>query len=277
LNSKTLPEDCQFTAFPYKNSEIAHRYGDNLHLLSNPYLLSLLGIVCKKETIQPLLSTYMQILYSQMLGAAVNTVFPRKKVSWPTRMQEFTDRGVFVGEVIDNETPAVVVSLARAGIIPSHVCFTELNHFLDARAVRQDHFYMNRKTDANGKVIGVDVAGSKIGGDQENAVVIFPDPMGATGGSLCHAIDHYKKQIKGKARSYVALHLIVTPEYVQRMSKEHPDVVIFALRLDRGLSDSDVLASIPGTYPEREKGLTDNQYIVPGAGGVGEILNNSFV
>ena len=32
-----------------------------------------------------------------------------------------------------------------------------------------------------------------------------------------------------------------------------------------------------GTFPEEEKGLTDKQYIVPGAGGVGEILNNAFV
>ena len=26
-----------------------------------------------------------------------------------------------------------------------------------------------------------------------------------------------------------------------------------------------------------EKGLNQNQYIIPGAGGVGELLNNSFV
>ena len=73
------------------------------------------------------------------------------------------------------------------------------------------------------------------------------------------------------------MHLIVTPEYIKRIKKDHPDVKIFALRLDRGLSEDSVLASIPGHLWDKERGLTDNHYIVPGAGGVGEILNNSFV
>ena len=42
------------------------------------------------------------------------------------------------------------------------------------------------------------------------------------------------------------MHLIVTPEYIKRIKKDHPDVKIFALRLDRGLSEDSVLASIPG-------------------------------
>ena len=33
----------------------------------------------------------------------------------------------------------------------------------------------------------------------------------------------------------------------------------------------------PGTLPEGERGLDDHQYIVPGAGGLGEVLNNSWV
>ena len=52
---------------------------------------------------------------------------------------------------------------------------------------------------------------------------------------------------------------------------------VYALRLDRGLSDDDVLQTVPGTYWDRERGLTDHQYIVPGGGGLGEVLNNSFV
>jgi hypothetical protein len=46
--------------------------------------------------------------------------------------------------------------------------------------------------------------------------------------------------------------------------------------LDRGLSPTDVLATVPGERWAEERGLNDRQYIVPGAGGVGEIMNNAL-
>jgi uracil phosphoribosyltransferase len=38
-----------------------------------------------------------------------------------------------------------------------------------------------------------------------------------------------------------------------------------------------VLRTEPGTHWDEERGLNDIQYIVPGAGGVGEILNNAWL
>jgi hypothetical protein len=38
-----------------------------------------------------------------------------------------------------------------------------------------------------------------------------------------------------------------------------------------------VLATVPGERWADERGLTDHHYIVPGGGGLGEIMNNSFV
>jgi uracil phosphoribosyltransferase len=73
------------------------------------------------------------------------------------------------------------------------------------------------------------------------------------------------------------MHLIVTPEYVKNVLAAHPNTTIYALRLDRGLSAPDVLATVPGTRWDEERGLDEHQYIVPGAGGVGEILNNAWV
>ena len=75
----------------------------------------------------------------------------------------------------------------------------------------------------------------------------------------------------------VALHLVVTPEYLKRVLAEFPEMIIYAVRLDRGLSPPDVLASGLGERWDEEKGLNERQYIVPGAGGLGEILNNSYV
>jgi len=37
------------------------------------------------------------------------------------------------------------------------------------------------------------------------------------------------------------------------------------------------LATPPGTHPALERGLTESHYIVPGAGGLGELLTNSWI
>jgi uracil phosphoribosyltransferase len=71
--------------------------------------------------------------------------------------------------------------------------------------------------------------------------------------------------------------LIVTPEYLKRVTTQHKDLIIYAVRVDRGLSNPAVLKTEPGLKWDQERGLDDTQYIVPGGGGFGEILNNSFV
>jgi hypothetical protein len=60
------------------------------------------------------------------------------------------------------------------------------------------------------------------------------------------------------------------------MTAEHPEVFIYAVRLDRGASPAEVLKEKPGVRWAEESGLTDMQYIVPGGGGFGEIMNNAF-
>ena len=135
---------------------------------------------------------------------------------------------------------------------------------------------MSRVVDENEHVIGSHLGDSKIGGPIDDTIVLFPDPMGATGGSLVEVISHYKNLVAGKARKFVAVHLIVTPEYLKRLKDEHPDVVIYALRLDRGGSSKEILAQKPGLHWEEESGLSDKQYIIPGGGGFGEIMNNAY-
>lgn len=273
----TSNTDIQYSDLPYQSVEINHLYGERVHILSNPVMQSVLARIGRPETVQPQINHLMERLYEFLILEASNSLFPREKVQWETRMIDITDSGKFCGEIIRPETRAVIVDLARAGTFPSHISYHRLHDILNAEGLRQDHFYLNRKVNEKNEVVGVDVSGSKIGGDQQDAYVFFPDPMGATGGSLSHCVSHYKNNVEGKACKYIALHIIVTPEYIKRMQEDHPDVEIFALRLDRGLSSDDILKTIPGTHPEREVGLTDTQYIVPGAGGVGEILNNSFV
>lgn len=271
-----MAKDIQHQSIAFKPSEIVHHYGQNIHILSSPLMLTLLARLGSPATRQPEINHLVGSLYNYLCDYVIDSVFPRKKVSLETRMKASHPEGSYEGESIDPDIPCVSVDLARAGTYPSHICYEKLNYFMNPPLVRQDHFYVGRKTDEKGQVTGVTVAGSKIGGPVDQAIVLFPDPMGATGGTIVHAYEHYKNAVGGSPREIIALHLIVTPEYLANVAKNCPELKVFALRLDRGLSSQDVLNEVPGKRWNEEKGLNDHQYIVPGAGGLGEILNNAW-
>lgn len=83
----------------------------------------------------------------------------------------------------------------------------------------------------------------------EDKFVVLVDPMLATGGSACDAIDLLKakgcKKIKFMA-------IIGAPEGVSRLAETHPDVDIYVSTLDRCLNE--------------------NGYILPGLGDAGDRL-----
>ena len=85
--------------------------------------------------------------------------------------------------------------------------------------------------------------------DAEDKVVLVVDPMLATGGSACDAIQLLKdrgcKNIKFMA-------IIGAPEGVSRVAEAHPDVKIYVSTLDRCLNE--------------------NGYILPGLGDAGDRL-----
>jgi uracil phosphoribosyltransferase len=261
----------------YRAPEIEHRYGPRVHILSDPALLTLLARLCAKETVQPAFNRLVATIYFEILRTVANLEFPRKRVSIPTRMAEHTPHGIFHGEIIDPDTRAVTVNIARAGTLPSQICFDTLNQLLHPAGVRQDHLLMARTVDEAERVTGAAVGGLKIGGSVDGRIVLFPDPMGATGSSLSKAISVYKQQVEGEAVKYIAVHLIVTPEYLRRLTTLHPELLIYAVRLDRGLSPPHVFDTVPGTLWDEERGLNEHQYIVPGGGGFGELMNNALV
>lgn len=268
-------KDSQFDQIQYRLSEQEHRYGSNIHILSNPHLHSYLARLCSIDTYQPVINELVTTIYSSMLQIVVNQEFPQKRVTTVSRMAEQHPEGNFESPIIDPETPVVSVNLARAGTLPSHVCYNGLNYFMNPLKVRQDHISIARQTGENHTVTGSQVSGHKIGGTVDDSIVLFPDPMGATGSTLVETLDLFKKH--GKARKYISVHCIVTPEYLKKVREKHPDLIVYAVRLDRGLSSDKVLKSVPGTYWDEEKGLNEHQYIVPGGGGFGEILNNAYV
>ena len=261
----------------FRPPEIAHRYGPNVHLLDDPLAWTQLARLCAKETVQPQVGRLVRALYERLAEVVVSAELPRTRVDVPTRMVASSPSAVYRGLAIAPQTRVVTVGIARAGTMPSQVVYDLLNDVLDPAAVRQDHLFMSRQTDANGRVTGAAWHDAKIGRDVDERIILFPDPMGATGSSLISALTHYKTQLEGKPGRCVALHLIVTPEYIRNVLASHSDTIIYALRLDRGLSAKDVLQTVPGTRWEEERGLDEHQYIIPGAGGVGELLNNAWV
>ncbi|MGB7861456.1 MAG: uracil phosphoribosyltransferase [Acidimicrobiia bacterium] len=83
----------------------------------------------------------------------------------------------------------------------------------------------------------------------EGAKVLILEPMLATGGSLSWAIDKVKEN---GATDITAVCVVIAPEGVERMDRDHPDVRVVAASLDRELDP--------------------NFYIAPGLGDMGDRL-----
>lgn len=268
--------DIAYTQMDFSKGQLPHLYGNNVHIISDPVSLGQMADLCQEQTIQPIINNLVRELYQFLIRNLVRWEFPTEIINIETRMAKISPYGIWEGKVTKKKTKTITVNIMRAGALPSQVCFDFFCRIIDPLFVRQDHVVMSRITDINNKVLGAELSGSKIGGDVNDAMLLFPDPMGATGSSISSIISFYKNHVPGIAKKIFAVHLIVTPEYLKRMKKDHPDVHIYALRLDRGASPLHILKTMPGTFLDEESGLTDKQYIVPGGGGFGEIINNSY-
>lgn len=270
--------DSAYQQSHYRPAEIEQRYGNAVHVLDDPVALAWLARMGSPDTRQPELGRIVRRLYEHLAVVVLAAELPRARIDAPTRMMSpGCPEAVYRGIAVDARTQVITVSIARAGTVPSQITYETLNELLDADGVRQDHLFMSRKTDASGRVVGTDWHDAKIGRQVDGRVVLFPDPMGATGGSISSAMTHYKTRLDGKPAALITMNLIITPEFIRRITADHPDAKIYAFRLDRGLSPPEVLATVPGTHAEQERGLDDHQYIVPGAGGLGELLNNVWI
>lgn len=257
--------------------QIEHFYPKNVHILDNPYLTHLAAKVSQENCTQPLFNQTIRSLFTELFITIINNEWPVQATQLPTRMTSYHGDQKLQTSLFMANQKAVCVDIARAGMIPSQIFFDQLNGFANPEGIRQDHFFAARMTNHLNQVTHTEVNTLKAGGSIQDAIVFLPDPMGATGKSLCKILQHYKNSGDGKAKKFISAHMIVTPEFIKALTVEHPDVIIYAVRVDRGFSSSKALSSAPGKYWDEEKGLNDNQYIVPGAGGVGELINNSYV
>ncbi|MBN2096606.1 hypothetical protein JW752_04410 [Candidatus Peregrinibacteria bacterium] len=223
-------------------------------ILDTPYNLSLLAELGQPSVCQPRISQLITALYENMFGVVVDEELEQASATVKTRIAAEDKRGIWKGKIFKKNQKVVVADVIRAGIQPSHQFYLKLTEILHPKSVRQDHIMSQRIETASG-VEGSKLSGSKIGGSVRNAIVFIPDPMGATGGSIEEVVNFYQKRY-GKPKRFVVVNLVITPQYIRRLQKIKAPLCLYAARLD--------------------KGLTKTDFIYPGLGGVGEMINNTL-
>ncbi len=239
-------------------------------------MLGLLAKLSAEEAVAPILQMLVRESYRLLFGRAAQRCLRASPTRVPTRMAAGHPKdGVFEGQIPDPTQQVVVVDVIRAGVVPAQTIYELLSLVLPAQQLRLDHVNMARREGPDGHVAGVDLSGSKVGGKVDGVTLILPDPMGATGSTVITLLDHYRRNY-GKPERVVLLPLVATPEYLRAVLALGDHVEVHLGRLDRGLSPKDVLDSPPGARWDEERGLDDHDYVVPGCGGMGEVLNNSW-
>ncbi|MBI5421901.1 hypothetical protein HZA44_02100 [Candidatus Peregrinibacteria bacterium] len=225
-----------------------------IKILDTPYHLSLLATLGRPDVFQPQISQLVESLYVDMFGAVMDEELEQEKVKIKTRIfKKEPKEGFFTGSVLKRKQHVVVADVLRAGMQPANLFYLKLCSLLDPRFVRQDHI-MSQRADAPTGVTHSNLLGSKIGGTIKNRIVFIPDPMGATGNSATEVIQHYLKHY-GTPKKFVLVNLVITPFYLEKLKSLKADIRVYAARLDRK--------------------LTRDSFIVPGLGGVGEMINNT--
>jgi len=258
-----------------RRGEVSQAYGPRVHVLDSPSLATLVARISAPGIRQPELTLVLRQIYAALFLAAADGELPKAAAAIPTRMAEsHPEDGVWRGTILAPDQRVTFVDVIRAGLVPSQVCYELCASLMPDEGLRIDHLNMARVSDADGRVTGVDLSGSKVGGPVDDHTLVLADPMGATGSTTLKTIDHYLAN-HGKPARILALPMIATPEYL-RAVLEVEDLVVYTSRLDRGMSAPDVLDEHPGVRWDEERGLNEHSYIVPGAGGLGEVLNNSW-
>ena len=206
--------DTQYQDSKWNTPQVPHLYNDKTFIVYNPLMLNVLGRLSSPNCKQPQFNQLIEYLYEYLFMVSANQLISQSSVSIPTRMEGCK----WEGTNLNPKRNLVTVSIARAGIIPSTIIFNRLCHIFPPERIRQDHVFMNRKTDEEGRVTGVNFSGSKISAPVSNDALFIPDPMGATGSTVEYVVQYYKEQFPKANPLFVCLNLIITPQYLEKIS-----------------------------------------------------------
>ena len=200
-----------------------------LHIIDHPMIQHKLTIMRKSSTgtkdFKELLSEI-----ALLMGYEVTRDFPLEDIEIETPLQKM------IGKQISGKKVAVVPIL-RAGLGMVDGLLTLIP------VAKLGHIGLYRDEDTHKPVFYY----CKLPFDIEQRTVIITDPMLATGGSACDAIDLLKN--KG-VTSIRLMCLVAAPEGVKAVQERHPDVDIYVASVDDRLNE--------------------NCYILPGLGDAGD-------
>ena len=200
-----------------------------LHVIDHPMIQHKLTIMCDKNTGT---KDFKELLneIALLMGYEVTRDLPLEDIEIETPMQKM------VGKKVSGKKVAIVPIL-RAGLGMVDGLLTLIP------VARVGHIGLYRNEETHKPVFYY----CKLPKDIQEREVILTDPMLATGGSACDALDLLKEKGVTNVR---LMCLVAAPEGIKAVQEKHPDVDIYVAAVD-------------------EK-LNGNAYILPGLGDAGD-------
>ena len=185
-----------------------------LYITNHPLIQHKLTIMRKRETGTLEFRELLKEI-GMLMGYEVCRDFPLKEVEIETPMQKM------IAHELDGKKVAVVPIL-RAGLGMVDGLLT----LIPAAKVGHIGMYRDEKTHEPVFYYYKMPEG-------KDRMVLLADPMLATGGSACDAI----KRLKDDGYTHIRMVcLVASPQGVERLQREHPDVDIYTAALDDGLN-----------------------------------------
>ena len=200
-----------------------------VHLIDHPMVQHKLTIMRDKSTPS---NIFRQLLYeiSLLMGYEITRDFPMEDVVVETPLETATLKKIAGKKV-------AIVPILRAGL----GMVDGLRDLIPVARVGFIGLYRDEETHKPVPYY------CKLPKGVDKRLVILTDPMLATGGSACDAIDLVKQ--KG-CQDIRLMCLVAAPEGIKLVQEKHPDVDIYVAAIDRQLND--------------------NCYILPGLGDAGD-------
>ena len=202
----------------------------NVHVLNHPLICHKVAILRDENTGTTQFRELIEEITTLLTFESFNNV-PTKTVKVKTPLEECEQ------QTVDGEIAIVPILRAGLGMVSGvHTLFptAKVGHigmYRDEQTLQPKEYYC------------------KLPEGIEKMRVILLDPMLATGGSACDAIDLLKRR---GCKDIKLMNVIGAPEGVERVAKAHPDVNVYIATLDRCLNE--------------------NGYILPGLGDAGDRL-----
>ena len=200
-----------------------------VHLIDHPMVQHKLTIMRDKSTPS---NIFRQLLYeiSLLMGYEITRDFPMEDVEVETPLERATLKKIAGKKV-------AIVPILRAGL----GMVDGLRDLIPVARVGFIGLYRDEETHKPVPYY------CKLPKGVDKRLVILTDPMLATGGSACDAINLVKQ--KG-CQDIRLMCLVAAPEGIKLVQEKHPDVDIYVAAIDRQLND--------------------NCYILPGLGDAGD-------